>query len=104
MIHATSSTRGYLTEKIGISATSQSQLKTSKIRDAATQFEAILIASLLEKFESMAESPGGCSSDAGGSTMHAIGLQALACRLADSGVLGITGLLVNQLNRGTSEK
>jgi Rod binding domain-containing protein len=77
------------------------RLEGRKLREAAEQFESVLIASMLEKFEAMAEIPGA-EADAGGGTMHAIGVQALAGKLTESGGLGIAKLLIEKL--GPSEK
>jgi Rod binding domain-containing protein len=76
--------------------TSDDPLEKIKLQDAATQFESILIASLLEKFEAMTEAPGEASADAGGNTMHAVGVQAFASKLAESGGFGIAKLLIEK--------
>jgi Rod binding domain-containing protein len=75
-------------------------IENRKLKDAATQFESLLIASLLEKFESMSEVPGDGPTDAGGGTMYGIGIQALAANLAASGGLGIAKLLIEKLAPG----
>ena len=86
-----------------VGAKNDSRLEQKKLKDAATQFESVLIASLLEKFESMAEVPGEGPTDAGGGTMHGIGVQALAANLAASGGLGIAKLLMEKLAPATEQ-
>lgn len=69
----------------------------SKARKAAEQFEAVLLQSLLEPLEKSFSTLPGKDDLSGADNYHYLGTQALASALAQSGGLGMAGMMVRNL-------
>ena len=69
----------------------------SKLRDAAKEFEAMLIGSLLRSFQESFSSLSGRAETAGLDEYQYMSTQAVASSLANSGGLGITQSIIEKL-------
>lgn len=68
-----------------------------KLRQAAQEFEGILIGQLMSDFKLGSSSLGGDTPMAGSDTMNSLAIQSLSSALARRGGLGIAQMLVRKL-------
>jgi len=82
----------------GTGAGQHATKEASKLRDAAAQFEAMLVAQMLQSARASGDGSWGGSEEGQDSTMVELGEQQFAQALASSGGLGIAKMVVTGLS------
>jgi len=76
----------------------------SKAHKYATEFEAILVSSLLEKMEQTVQTLPGDDADAGHDNFQSLGVQAVGKAIAEGGGFGIAKMIEQHLTPGCASE
>jgi len=82
----------------GTRGVEQSSRERQKLRNAALEFEAILLSSWWEQMQKSSLTPDDSSKDPGFDTLQSLGTRAMSQALAARGGLGIAQMMIRQLS------